>query len=105
MSHELGREVEIVSRFNAWETLYTATDNVFDLVILARSYESADLTSRELIKKIKGLDQSIPVVQFSAKEEIQNEQVDGYLSFPKSRQELRSLTHYFRQFHRGMRKK
>ena len=101
LSHELGQEVEVVSRFTAWETFYTATDNVFDLVILAENYAARDLTSQDLIKKIKQIDQSTPVVQFSSKNECATEQTDGCYPLPKSRQELRPLTHFFRNHNRN----
>lgn len=100
LSHELGKNVEVVSRFTAWETLYTATDNVFDLVILAHSYEGKDLSSRELIKKIKKLDQSIPIIQFSSQDVTTSDQTDGCYPLPKNRQELRPIAHFFKDYKR-----
>jgi len=96
LSHELGEEVEVVSRYTAWETLYAATDNVFDLVILADNYRAEDLNATELVRQIKKLDQSIAVVQFSSQDQTKTKLSDGYLKLPKTRQELRSLTHFFR---------
>lgn len=96
LSHELGRAVEVVSRYTAWETLYTATDNVFDLVILSHDYHSSDLPATELLKQIKKLDHSIPIVQFNSQGKQPIENLDGVLKFPKTRQELRSLTQFFR---------
>jgi hypothetical protein len=96
LSHELGQEVEVISRYTAWETLYAATDNVFDLVILADTYRAHDLSAKELVKQIKKLDQSISVVQFASQEQSPTKLPDGYLKLPTTRQELRSLTHFFR---------
>lgn len=104
LSHELGKNVEVVSRFSAWDTLYAATDNVFDLVILAHSYESKDLSSQDLIKKIKKLDQSIPIIQFSSQEDGTNKQTDGCYPLPKSRQELRPIAHFFKDYKRYFKK-
>lgn len=96
LSHELGREVEVISRYTAWETLYSATDNVFDLIILADSYQAADLSSTELVKQIKKLDQSIPVVRVFNHGHETKEQADASIRLPKTRSELRPLTHFFR---------
>jgi DNA-binding response OmpR family regulator len=104
LSHELGKNVEVVSRFSAWDTLYAATDNVFDLVILAHSYESKDLSSQDLIKKIKKLDQSIPIIQFSSQEDGTNKQTDACYPLPKSRQELRPIAHFFKDYKRYFKK-
>ena len=96
LSHELGREVEVVSRYTAWETLYSATDNVFDLIILADRYQAHDLSSIELAKKIKKLDQSISIVRVFNQSADNRELADGVIPLPKTRQDLRPLTHYFR---------
>lgn len=104
LSKELGQDVEVVSRFQAWETLFTATDNVFDLIILADSYQSADLSSRELVKRIKKLDQCIPVIQFSSSGENIQSEPSGCFPLPRSRQELKPLTHFFRNGARLLKK-
>lgn len=96
LSHELGREVEVVSRYTAWETLYSATDNVFDLIILADTYQAADLSATELAKQIKKLDQSIPIVRFFNPNDETKKEADGIIKLPKSRNDLRPLTHFFR---------
>ncbi len=100
LSRELGQEVEVVSRFTAWETLYSATDNVFDLVILADSYANQDLNSKELIKQIKKLDQCIPVIQFSSHENGGIKNAESCFPLPRTRQELKPLTHFFRNHSR-----
>lgn len=100
LSLELGKNVVVISRFTAWETFYTATDNVFDLIILAHSYEGKDLSSEDLIKKIKKLDQSIPIIQFSSQEDLASKKTDGCYPLPKSRQELHPIAHFFKDYKR-----
>jgi len=99
LSRELGQEVEVISKFQAWETLFTATDNVFDLIILADSYHCAELSSKELIKRIKKLDQCIPVIQFSSSEDEKTLEPSGCFPIPRSRQELKFITRFFRGGH------
>lgn len=96
LSHELGRDVEIVSGYTAKATLYYATDNVFDLIILADSYPQNDLSANELVKQIKKLDQSIPIVQFFSPQTEGKRLVDAVIGIPKSKQDFRPLTHLFR---------
>jgi len=97
LSKELGQEVEIVSKFTAWETLYSATDNVFDLIILADTYTVQDLSPKDLIRKIKRLDQCIPIIQFSSVKECKTESCEGCFPWPRSKRELKPLTHFFRR--------
>lgn len=97
LSRELGQEVEVISKFSAWETLYSVTDNVFDLVILADTYAAQDLGPKELVRRIKKLDQCIPVIQFSSHEEAKSTWGEACFPVPRSRQELKPLTHFFRK--------
>lgn len=97
LSKELGQEVEVVSKFTAWETLYSATDNVFDLIILADTYTLQDLSPKDLIRKIKRLDQCIPIIQFSSVKECKSTSSEGCFPWPRSKRELKPLTHFFRR--------
>jgi hypothetical protein len=97
LAQELKREVEVISRFEAWETFYAVTDNVFDLVILAESYAASDLSSLELVRRIKKLDRNIAVIQF-----LEQEQDESYpREDSSSRSKTAPLLSIEKYFHRN----